>query len=151
MILIGLVVVQLSSESHLCLNFINVAIFQFEVIHTVHEVDKFIERLRKNCLTPWVVTFTIITWIVPRFAVVHYFRLVLGYDDCHAIHGDFACLTRRPIDVFQSNIFWSFVFAARQLTRRFRAMRIARSGKLSGSVLGTDERWIQSRFSCWSS
>lgn len=104
---------------------------------------------KENRLVSWVVAFTVITRVaVARLSVIHYFSFIFSYDNGYAVHSHFARLPRRSVDVFQSNIFWSFVFAPRQFVGRFGAMRITRSGKLDlcGGLLSADESWIQSRF-----
>lgn len=118
-------------------------VLNIRLFHCTNKVNNLLScRTSKEiCLTSRIVTFTIITWIVPRFTVVHYFRLILCYHDGHAIHSHLPRLPRRPVDVFQSDIFRSFVFTARKLGR-FWAIWITWSGKLN--LLGIDESWVQS-------
>lgn len=98
-------------------------------------------------LTSRVITFTKITWIVPRFSVVHYFCLILSYDDSHAIHGHLSRLPRAAIDVFQAHVLWPFIFATRKLIGRFGAMRVAGSGELD--LLRGDQCRVESRLAGW--
>lgn len=101
-------------------------------------------------LTSRVITFTKITRVVPRLTIIHNLCLIFRYDNCYTIYSDFTRLSRGAVNVFQSHIFGSFVFIARNFIGRFWRVRITRAGKLdlAGSLL-SNESWIESRLSCW--